>query len=72
MVARSRIIVEFLNRDFTDLLSQFKDINTFFGFRDDYCLVYCNKNDESKVLEILNAGENRAYISNEYVDDHNF
>lgn len=71
MAARSRIVVEFENKDFINSLTEFKDISTYFGVKNNYCLVYCNKNDESKVLEKLKA-DNVAYVSNEYVDNNNF
>lgn len=72
MVARSRIIVEYKDKDFLNQLSQYKDIATYFGYKEKYCLVYCNKGDEDKILSVLNKTENKAYLSNEYVSGHNF
>lgn len=72
MSARSRIIIEFNNKDFINQLSGFKDIATYFGIKENYCLVYCNKEDEKKVLDILNTGDSKAYISNEYLEGYNF
>lgn len=72
MSVRSRIIIEFNNKDFLNQLSEFKNISTYFGIKENYCLVYCNKEDEKKVLDLLNAGENNAYISNEYLEGYNF
>lgn len=72
MSVRSRIIIEFNNKDFLNQLSEFKNISTYFGIKENYCLVYCNKEDEKKVLDLLNTGENNAYISNEYLEGYNF
>lgn len=72
MSVRSRIIIEFNNKDFLNQLSEFKNISTYFGIKENYCLVYCNKEDEKKVLDLLNAGGNNAYISNEYLEGYNF
>lgn len=72
MSVRSRIVVEFNNKDFVNQLSNYKDISTYFGVKDNYCLVYCNRNDEKNVLEMLNSNGNVAYLSNEYIDGYNF
>lgn len=72
MVARSRIVVEFNNKDFENQLGSYKDINIYYGIKENYALVYCNRNDEANVLKLLNVGDNRAYISNEYVEKIKF
>lgn len=72
MVLRGRIVVEYKDKEVLNQLDTFKDINIYYGVKENYCLVYCNKNDENKIVELLNNDETKAYISNEFVDSHNF
>lgn len=72
MVARSRIIIEYKDKDFLNQLSSYKDINIYYGNKEKYALVYCNSDDADKIIYVLNKTENKAYLSNEYVTAHNF
>ena len=72
MVARTRIIAKHGNKDIENIVSGIRDINIYFACKYGYCLIYCNKVDEEVLLTVLKNAEIDAYVSNEYVDSHNF
>ncbi len=72
MVARTRIIAKHGNKDIENIVGGIRDINIYFAGKKGYCLIYCNKVDEEVLLTVLKNAEIDAYVSNEYVDSHNF
>ncbi|MCR5706302.1 MAG: hypothetical protein K6G48_05870 [Acholeplasmatales bacterium] len=71
-IERSRIIVEFNDSDYKVQLEGFKNINIIYESKEKYALVYCNRSDEKKIVELLSKTCRRAYVSNEKVDAYNF
>ena len=71
-IERSRIIVEFRDSNYKELLQGFKNIDIIYESKKKYALIYCNRADEKRILELLSRNAGNAYVSNEKVEGYNF
>ncbi|MGM9972027.1 MAG: hypothetical protein ACI35W_06430 [Anaeroplasmataceae bacterium] len=75
-VTRSRIIVNYKNKDFLTLIKNKNNINIVYegNDKDKYLIIYCDRQDEKYLFETISNDDSvlNAYISNERIDSYNF
>ena len=74
-VNRGRIIVNYNNLDFKELLRNKNNIDIVYDSqKEQYLIIYCDKQDASYLLETLKNDPSviEAYLSNERVESYNF